>query len=184
MNPAELVSRALAFHQSGRLADAENLYRQILEGDPQQFEAWHFLGLIEAQRQNFQEADRLMSRSLEINSGTADAFANHARVLNALKRSEAALAQCEKALSLNPRLVSALISRGIAYQDRMMFSEALESYESALKLNSGNASAWANRGATLWALDRRGEAFASYETALKLAPNLIEALIQYGNALR
>src|SRR5438477_9062859 len=105
MNLSELVGHALALHQSGRLADAEAAYGRILEINPRQFEALHFLGLIEAQRQNFEEADRLMARSLEINSGTADAFANHARVQNALKRPEAALLSCEKALALNPRLV-------------------------------------------------------------------------------
>ena len=181
---SELVKQALALHQSGRLTDAEAAYKRILEINPRQFEALHFLGLIEAQRQNFEEADRLMARSIEVNSLTADAFANHARVLNALKRSEAALSSCEKALALNPHLVSALISRGIAYRNIGKYSAALDSFENVIKINSNDASAWTNRGATLWTLERRADSIASYEKALKLAPNLIDALIGYGNAMR
>src|SRR5580704_4762281 len=96
----EMVGKALALHQTGRLAEAESLYKRVLTVDPNQFEALHFLGLLEAQRQNFEEADRLMVRSLKVNADVADAFANHARVLNAMKRSEEALAACERALAI------------------------------------------------------------------------------------
>src|SRR6516165_8435146 len=116
-NVGETVGRALALHQAGRLVEAEVLYKRVLDVDPNQFEALHFLGLIEAQRENFAEADRLMSRSLAINSEVADAFANYARVLNALKRSNDALIACERALAINSRSLSALVSRGIALFD-------------------------------------------------------------------
>src|SRR5262245_41623353 len=101
------VSQALALHQAGRLAEAEELYRSVLGIDENQFEALHFLGLIEAQRGNNKKANRLISRSLKINDRTADAFANHARVLNALKRFDQAIAACDRALSINPMLLSA-----------------------------------------------------------------------------
>jgi len=36
------VSQALALHQAGRLAEAEQLYRSVLSVDENQFEALHF----------------------------------------------------------------------------------------------------------------------------------------------
>src|SRR5947209_14053362 len=109
-----IVSRAIALHQGGDLDEAERLYKSVLALNPDHFEALHFFGLLEAQRERYEEADELMRRSLEINAGVADAFTNHARVLNSLKRSEEALAACDKALSLNRRSVEAMVSRGIA----------------------------------------------------------------------
>jgi tetratricopeptide (TPR) repeat protein len=184
LNLPDLVRHALTLHQSGRLLDAETEYRRILKIDPQQFEALHFLGLIEAQRQNFEEADRLMSRSLKINARTADAFANHARVLNALKRPKDALAACERALVLNPRLPSALVSRGNAFLECNRYQQALESYDGALTITPNNGAVWANRGKVLLALRRQDDAAASYQNALKLSPDLPEALIGHGNAMR
>src|SRR5205807_4900484 len=127
----ETVARALALHRTGRLTEAESLYRAVLQIEPDQFEALHFLGLVEAQRENFIEADRLMGRSLEINGQVADAFANHARVLNALKRSEEALAACDRALAIDPRAISPLVSRGIASFELGRIEEALASYDQA-----------------------------------------------------
>jgi tetratricopeptide (TPR) repeat protein len=183
-NVADTIGRALALHQSGRLTEAEQLYRTVLGTEPTHFEALHFLGLVEAQRQNFVEADRLMSRSLAVKSDTADAHANHARVLNALKRYADAVAACDKALSINPRLASALVSKGNAFQALERDIDALASYEAALAVNPGVASVWSNRANTLWKLGRREDAVGSYQKALSLAPGLREALVGYGNALR
>src|SRR5215468_2000755 len=161
-NISDTVGRALALHQGGRLAEAEALYRTVLSVEPHQFECLHFLGLIEAQRENFKEADRLMSRSLRINGHVSDAFANHARVLNALKRSKEALAACEKALAMNPRSLSALLSRGIALLDLGRTEEALASSDQVLSIHQGHLAAITNRGNALLALRRYDEALASY----------------------
>src|SRR3954468_21913607 len=85
------VSQALSLHQAGRFDEAESLYRSILRLDQNRFEALHFLGLIHAQRADYTEADRLISLSLKVNKSTADAFANHARVLNALRKFDKAV---------------------------------------------------------------------------------------------
>ena len=178
----DTVRRALALHQAGRLAEAESLYKSVLRVDKKQFEALHFLGLIEAQRENFEEAHRLMSRSLEVNTRTPDAYANHARVLNALRRPEQALAACQKALALNPRLLAALSSRAVALQDLGRFSEALSSYDKSLEVKGDYAAALAGRGNCLLALGRHDEGLASFSKALAINPADVAALIGRGKA--
>jgi protein O-GlcNAc transferase len=183
-NISETVGRALALHQGGRLAEAEALYRKVLSVEPRQFECLHFLGLIEAQRENFKEADRLMSRSLRINGQVADAFANHARVLNALKRSKDAMTACEKALAMNPRSVSALVSRGIALFDLGRIKEALASYDQALAFQAGNLAAITNRANALVSLKRYDEALASYDKVLAINIFNVEAWVGRANLLQ
>src|SRR5438105_5690052 len=122
---AAQFGRAMALHRGGQLAQAEELYRSLLARKADHFEALHFLGLIEAQRGRYDAAEALMRRSLEINAHTAEAFANYARVLNALKRSPEALAACDKALALNPRSLETLVSQGNAWKDLGEYEQAL-----------------------------------------------------------
>lgn len=42
---------AVGYHQSGRMAEAEQLYRGILQGEPEQPQANHNLGLLMLQKQ-------------------------------------------------------------------------------------------------------------------------------------
>jgi tetratricopeptide (TPR) repeat protein len=180
---AGTVGRALALHRSGRLVEAEVLYRSVLNAEPENFEALHFLGLIEAHRQNFHAADRLMGRSLEINGSTAEAFANHARVLNALKRSQEACAACDRALAIDPRAVGALISRGIALAELGRNDEALASYDRALALAPTYIPVLINRGNILFLLGRDGEALGCFERVTALDPNMAVAWFGRGKIL-
>jgi tetratricopeptide (TPR) repeat protein len=177
------VSQALALHQSGRLAEAEGLYRSILGMDQNQFEALHFLGLIEAQRGNNKEANRLISRSLKINNQAADAFANHARVLIALQRYDQAISACERALALDPMHLSALVNRGIAQKECGRVQEALALYDRALAFRPDYAAAWTNRGIALLALGRYDEALTNFNRALTINPRDGVAWIERGKAL-
>jgi Flp pilus assembly protein TadD len=52
-NPAQLTvafRQAAALHQAGRLADAEQIYNQILKAQPRHFESHFLLGVIYSQR--------------------------------------------------------------------------------------------------------------------------------------
>ena len=179
----QTVSQAIGAHQQGRLGDAEALYKSVLAVDPNQFNSLHFLGLIEAQRGNFQEADRLIARSLQINSSRAEAFANHARVLNSLKRSRDALETCDRALQLQPGLLPALMSRGNALLDLRRSEEALESYDLALKVHPGLPDNWVNRGTALDSLERYAEALTCFDRALAANANHSKAWSNRGVAL-
>ena len=50
MNPQELLGQAIAFHQTGRLADAERLYLQLMRAAPKDATAPHLLGVVRAHR--------------------------------------------------------------------------------------------------------------------------------------
>ena len=44
-----IMNNAIRFHQAGQLAEAENLYRRILNDDPTDPDALHLLGVIASQ---------------------------------------------------------------------------------------------------------------------------------------
>ena len=81
-NIARILQDALRLHQQGRLREAERLYARALKAAPDNFDALHLLGLINAQTGQMGEAYRLMSAALKINPNVPDVLINFANVLH------------------------------------------------------------------------------------------------------
>ncbi len=169
------VQRAMALHQSGKLAEAERLYREILAAEPNRFEAVHFLGVLCAQQGRLADAEALMARSLKLNATVPDAFVNYARILAGMNRPDDAMRNCDRALALNPRNPAALIIRGNALRALSRPGEALADLRNALSLDPRNPVAQIAHGEVLRALKRPAEALASYQQAVMLAPGNADA---------
>ncbi|MCC6888010.1 MAG: glycosyltransferase family protein [Hyphomicrobiales bacterium] len=178
------LNQALSLHRSGQHAKAEELYRHVLAAHPQQFEALHFYGLLEAERGQLKAADELIARSLKVNRQRPEAFANYARVLNRLKRPQEALSCCDTALAMNPRMPEAWVNRGIALQKLERFAEALDSQNKALALQPNYAVALINRGVSLNTLGRYEDALADFERALSSDPRNDAAMLGRGSSLQ
>ncbi|MEA2905693.1 MAG: protein O-GlcNAc transferase [Alphaproteobacteria bacterium] len=180
----QLVDRAIACHQNGRIDEAERLYRQILKAQPDQFDAQHLLGVIRHQQGRNDEALALLEAALRVNPHSPRALSNHGLVLYVLRRFEDALASLDRSLSLNPDFVEAHNNRGNVLLRLKRFDEALASFERALALAPGFVEAHNNRGNSLQGLKRHEEALASYDRALALRPNYPDALYNRGSALK
>src|ERR1700730_15811394 len=74
--PGAAFDHALAFHQAGRLSEAEQMYRQILKDQPNHSDALHLLGVMHDQRGDHAEAVRHIDAALTINPRLASAY-NH-----------------------------------------------------------------------------------------------------------
>ena len=60
----ELMRRAVALHQAGRLGDAEALYRRALVDDPANPDALNLLGVLVAQRGRPADGARLIRQAI------------------------------------------------------------------------------------------------------------------------
>jgi predicted O-linked N-acetylglucosamine transferase (SPINDLY family) len=180
VNPSLLLTlqQAFAAHQAGNAADAERLYRRVIQAAPQQFDALHLLGVLKAGQGDHEEADRLIRKALQVNPRSAEALNNRANVLWSLARLEEALASCEQALAIKPSYAEALNNRGNILNDLGRSEDALASYDKALTLRPGYATALANRADVLRDLHRFKEALADYDRALALNPTLGQAIVK------
>jgi len=181
---ADEFERALALHRKGCLAEAELLYRGILNKDPRHFDALQLLGAIDLQQGRDQEAQRKIRQALEINPRSDSAHTNLGYVLVKLKRFEEALSSCDKALAIKPGHAEALCNRGNALKELRRHEEALASYDKALAIRPAYAEAFYNRGLALFDLNRREEALESLDRALAVNPILVEAFLVRGSVLR
>jgi predicted O-linked N-acetylglucosamine transferase (SPINDLY family) len=166
-NPA--LSQAIAFHQTGNLADAERLYLQVMAAQPKDAAAPHLLGVVRAQQGRNGEALELIGAALKIRPDAPEILSNYANVLKAQGRFAEALENYDRALAVKPDYIAALAKRGLVLRDLGRLPEALDSVDRALALNANYAEGLSNRGVILSDLGRHDEALASYDRALAVA---------------
>jgi tetratricopeptide (TPR) repeat protein len=144
-----LFGAALGHHQAARLAEAEPLYRRILEIQPMHFDALHLLGVIHHQRGEHIAAIRQIDAALRINPAAASAHNNRGVALAELARHGEALESYDRAVALAPDYVDARFNRGNALKELGRLDEALASYDGVLALAADHAVAFAKRGNVL-----------------------------------
>ena len=180
----ERFNQGAALHERGRLADAEQIYREVLARAADHVGALHLLGVLMAQTKRLEPGVELMRRALALQPNFAQAHNNCGAILRKLKRFEEALASFDKAIALQPNLVEAHNNRGATLKELKRLDEALASYDKALTLKPDFAETHYNRGNALKELKRLDEAVASYDKALAIRPDHADTLYNRGNALR
>ncbi len=183
MDLQSLFTNAVRLHQAGHVAQAENLYRQILAKDPTHFQALHFLGVACAQQGRNQEAVESIAGALRLKPQWPDALVNYANVLRAVGRPADALASIDAALSLQAGSAPVYSNRSVILMDLARPAEAIADADRALRLDPNFAEAHHNRGNALRALKRLADAVASYDRALALNPSFAEGWANRGITL-
>lgn len=176
--------QARNLHQSGKLDDAEAIFRSLLHKYPDDFDLLHLLGVVQGQRNNFDAAIELIEQALAVESGSAAAHCSLGNCLRGLGRHEAALASYDRALSIQMNDASTLNNRGATLRDLGRLDEALACFDRALAINANHDAALANRGMTLRQLGRPEEALISYNKLSTIRPDSIEVLNICGTLLR
>ena len=182
-NTAALLAQAAAFHQGGKLAEAERGYLQILALAPDHFQAQYSLGILRQQQGRHQEAVALIASALKADPNHAQAHYNLGIALMAVKRSSEAIASYDKAIALRPDYAEAHYNRGNALLAVKRAEDALASYDRAIALRPDHPPAHANRGNALALLKRPVDALASYDKATALAGNDPAAHFNRANVL-
>lgn len=180
--PRGQLEQALAFHQQGRLDEADALYRSLLRANPNHFDATHLLGVVQLQRNNPLEAIRHLDAAASINPNVAELQIHRGLTLMGLGRVAEAVACFDLAANLQPDLAHAWANRGAALHALGRYVEALASYDRALALLPGSPELLTNRGHTLIELGRFDDAIASLNAAIDLAPNMPAAFNNRGLA--
>jgi predicted O-linked N-acetylglucosamine transferase (SPINDLY family) len=169
-----LLESALRLQRAGRLAEAAEIYAQVLRSEPRHFDALHGLGIIRYQTGRLEEAERLIGEAAEVNPNAANAFYNRACLLQRLNRLDEALACFDRAVAIKPDYIEALVNRSMVLSTLKRHDAAFASLDAVVALRPNIAEAWNNRGAAAFALGRLDEALASYDRATALKPEYAE----------
>jgi tetratricopeptide (TPR) repeat protein len=178
-----VLTSAIGLHETGRLHDAEKLYRTVLQQNPRHAGALYLLGLIAVATKRYQRGADLIGRSIRSNPDFPPAYCNLGLALSALNRPTEALAQFDAALARDPAFAEAYYNRGVLLKDLGRHLAAIESFDRALALRPSDAESLNNRGLVLNTEKRHAEALADFDKAIALRPNFAETHSNRGMTL-
>jgi tetratricopeptide (TPR) repeat protein len=177
------LQTAWQHHQSGNLHQAEQIYRQVLEANPQHPRALHLLGLLGLQAGRHQAAIDLINRSLALNAAQPMAHFHLGIAYHSSGKLAEAVASYQQAARLQPELADVHNNLGNALREQGRFDEAISSYQQALRIKPDFAHACNNLGIVLAQKGQLNEAVAAFQKALQLQPDYAVAYSNLGLAL-
>ena len=179
----KLVSDAEAALAEGRDDLAAELFRAVLECDPNRFEALMGLGVIQARTGQWQDAVQWLERAARADGRSAQVQYNLGAVLKRLNRSNDAIHCFEAALSLDPTHLAACgaLANSLAAQGRT--GEAILRYEQALTLNPDHGRSLYNLAVLLQTSGQTEDAAVLYQRAVAVEPGFAPAWANLGTIL-
>ncbi len=166
----EAMAIAVLFQKHGKLADAEDVYRRVLEIWPDHVDALHFSGVLAHQQGRSEDGLALIDRSLALNAEQADCYNNRGIILKALRRLDEAAEAYRRAIALNPRQANAHSNLGVLLRAEGRFAEAEAEYRQAIAIAPDHADAYHNLGALLASRGRTKEAVECFCRVTTLSP--------------
>ena len=170
----EALGLGVNLHRSGRLPEAEILYRRVLEACPDQPDACHFLGLLAHQRGQREEAVALICKAIALAPGHADAHNNLGNVFKEQGNLAEAQACFRRVIDLGPGHASAYNNLGVAFKEQGKLDEAVAAYQEAIRLRPGYVEAHYNLGNACFQQENLHGALAAYQAVVALQPDHAE----------
>ena len=173
----QLLSEAIAHHQSGEFDAAEQGYQQVLQLDADRPEALHGLGLIRYRQGDYEDSRVLILRACELRPDYAAAWVNLGNTYSMLYLQRDALAAYEKAIELWPDHPEANCNCGTILNRLGREAEAEAAFRRAIAADPNCSAALNNLGGLLKDDGRLDEAEHCLRQAVQARPNYPEAYV-------
>ena len=178
---APLLERAVQLHRAGQISQAEALYRQALDINPNQPDALHLLGVIAAQNGNFSQSAQLIEQAIKKNPRNP---VFHNNLGNAYRQidddSMRCIASYREAIKLDSGYAEAHNNLGNALKRKGDLATAIIHYKAALKRNPALVEAALGLGNSLQQLGQTEGACEVFTQLINNQPNSSEAFISLG----
>jgi protein O-GlcNAc transferase len=163
----ETLQEGLSHHQSGRLNDAESIYKSILRIDPEHADSLHLLGVIAHQRGKHESAVEYFHKAMALSEPAASALNNLGTSLRALGRVPDAVDVFRQAVSITPAFAGAHFNLAMALEEIGESQQAMTCYENCLAGDSKFLNAYVSLGRLLASQHRFEEAIECFQNALR-----------------
>ena len=180
----EWLNLGLHHHQNGQVAEAQKLYRDVLNADADNIGALHFLGITEHQLGRHETAINLLRRAIHLNGRIPDLHFNLGAILLAIGRLDDAALHYAEVIKLKPDSAEAHFELGNTFARRERLAEAAAHYQRAIALNARSVEARTNFGNVLRQQGKLDEAVAQWCQALAINPGYAIARMNLGLALK
>jgi tetratricopeptide (TPR) repeat protein len=175
---------AVVHHRAGRLAEAEKLYQQILNRDPNHALAAHQLAMIAHQTGRNEIAIDFLRRAIAPRPNWPEAHSNLGNILRIAGQIDQSITACRRALELRPDYPHALNNLALALIEKGELDEAIAACRRAIALNPHFAEAHNNLGNALQRKNQPDDAIVAHLKAISINPKIAEFHHNLGIALQ
>jgi predicted TPR repeat methyltransferase len=183
MTIQQAVELAIGYHRAGQLAQAEAIYQQILQNEPNHPDALHLLGTIHLARGEIQRARDLIEKAIAANPQQPEFHGRLGNVHQSRGALDEALACYRKALELRPDYAEAHFSVGLILHAQGDMEGSIAAYRKAIEINPAYPSAYNNLGNILRERGDLAGAGDHYRKAIEIDPRHASAQNNLGNLL-
>jgi tetratricopeptide (TPR) repeat protein len=167
----QMITNAIKLQNQGDLVGAEAIYQQVLQIDPQNFDALNMLGMIAGNVGMNEVAIELINAAIAVNPNIGSAYGNLANIHKQMGEHDSAKELYQKALQLDASDFDAVINLGSLYIVMGDYPNALVYLKQAVEMRPDSYEAHSNLGAAYLMRNRLDEAANHLEKSLSLNPN-------------
>jgi tetratricopeptide (TPR) repeat protein len=178
------LQQAIDHHQGGRLQEAEQLYRAVLQAQPTHPDANHNLGVLAGQIGRHQAGLPYLKTALESNPLHTQYLLSYANALSAIGQVREAHDALQSGVQHGIQSAELYSNLGNILRQFGQLNDAVQSFSRALELKPEYAIAHFNLGCTLQDLGQLNEAAACFREAIAFHPHFTEAHNNLGVTLR
>jgi len=179
---AEALSLGTQHHQAGRLAEAEQIYRQILAVQPENPHALHLMGMLALQCRQFSQAIDCITRAIRSDGSQSVFYANLGEAYRHSGQLDAAIAHYRRAIAGGVAQASKML--GTALIGARKWGEAETSLRAYLQSAPHDAEACCQLGHVLHEQNKLADSEACFRHVLTTDPHSAPAHYQLGSVLQ
>ena len=167
--------------KAGRLKLAEEAYKNVIKKDKNNIDALRLLGLLAFKTKDYNIAERLFIRVLELDPTFSLAWDHHAKLFRIQNKLSKSIPAFENLIKLDPDNFEALVSLGTVYIKLSKYYEGINLYEKSLKIKPENPRVYLSLGHALKTVGEREKSETAYHNAIKYFPLSGEAYWSLAN---
>ena len=179
-----LLAQALALHQSGKRAEAEQAYRAVLAAEPGNAQALHAYGVLRHQSGDSAGAVELINQAIARHHGGAECWFNLGLARFRLGQTDEAVAAFAEAARIKPDWPYPHYDMGNTLAAAGRLEEAARAYRAAVRLRPDFQQAATNLANVLKDMGKLDQAIAVYRRLLRANPDLADVHNNLGVALQ
>ncbi|MBX9693693.1 MAG: sulfotransferase family 2 domain-containing protein [Cyanobacteria bacterium] len=139
------IECAVELHKNGKIEQAEEIYRQILNQEPKHADALHLLGLVHLERKELDQARKMILGAIETEPISPRYHFSMGNVCREEKKWDEAIDWYNKTLTMQP-MADARNNKGVALMSKSEPLAAMLEFAEAVKLNPDHFMGMKNLG--------------------------------------
>jgi tetratricopeptide (TPR) repeat protein len=178
------IQLASKYHQQGNLQQAEIIYKEIINLQPNNLYVIQKLANISQDKGQIDEAIVYYQKAINLNPGDFGFYYNLANAFLEKGEIEQAILNYKETLRINPNFHWAYNNLGLTLKDIGQVDEAITHFQKAIELSPNFAFAINNLGNALQNKGQIDNAISLFQKTLQINPNNFESLNNLGNCLK